>query len=65
MAKMSNRDYEEAKKYIQDEFRWGSGSKESYISYLKGIIANYDDGYECAKQLDEYNSKWTVFGKEL
>lgn len=65
MSKMSNSEYNEAKKYIQDMYRYGSGSKESYIQYMKSIINKYDDGYECAKQLDEWNDKWTVFGKDL
>lgn len=65
MARMSNSEFNDAKRYIQDEYRYSSGSKESYIGFLKRIISKYDDGYECAKQLDEWNSKWTIFGKEL
>lgn len=60
--KMSNYEFEKAKKYIMDVYRYGNGTKESYINYLQSIITRYDDGYECAKRLDAYNSKWTVFG---
>ena len=63
MSRMSNSEFESAKREIQDTYRYGSGSKESYINYIKRIIDRYDDGYECAKQLDAWNDKWTVFGK--
>jgi len=65
MANMSNSEFEREKKFVQDTYRYGNGTKDSYISYLKRIISSYDDGYECAKLLDAYNGKWTVFGKEL
>lgn len=65
MSKMSNSEFERAKRTIQDEYRYGNGSKDSYIKFLKSIIHAYDDGYECAKRLDSWNSKWTIFGKEL
>lgn len=60
MAKMSNREFEDAKSFIMDRFRYGSGSKDEYIAYISRIIRLYDDGLECAKQLDKYQDKWTV-----
>lgn len=65
MSKMSGREFENAKKYIEDEFRYGNGSKEAYVSFLRGIISEYDDGYECAIELDKYNSRWSVIGSEI
>lgn len=65
MANMSNREFQDAERYIQDNFRYGNGSVDDYVSYLKRIISSYSDGYDCAKRLDRWNSKWTVFGKYL
>ncbi len=61
MAKMTDSEFKEAKRYIEDVFRYGKGTKEQYISFIKGIIAKYDDGLECAKRLDTANDKWTIF----
>ncbi len=65
MSRMSNNDYNDAKRHIQDRFQYGSGSKDEYVSYLKNIINSYDDGYECAKDLDHYQTNWSVFGYEI
>lgn len=61
MAKMSNREYEDAKRYIQERFRYGNGTKEEYIAYISRIEYSYDDGRECARMLDKYQDKWTIF----
>lgn len=60
MSRMSNSEYNEAKRVIQDTWHYGSGSKESYIQYIRGIIASYDDGAECAKQLDHYQTRYNI-----
>lgn len=58
--KMSQSQYDEAKRYIQDRWQYGSGDKDSYIRFIRDIIYSYDDGAECARMLDKYQTKWNI-----
>lgn len=60
MSKMSNSEYNDYKRLIQDRFQYGSGTKEELQRLYDMIIGRYDDGAECLKMLDKYQTKWTM-----
>lgn len=61
MARMSSSEYDHAKKFITEYFNYGRGSKAEYESYMARIERPYDDGRECARRLDEYQSKYKIY----
>ena len=61
MSKMSGSEYDDYKKIIQDRFQYGSGTKEELQRLYDMIISRYDDGSECLKTLDKYQTKWTMY----
>lgn len=58
MAKMSQSEYNEYRKLVEDIAH--HGTKEELQRLYDEIYRNYDDGSWCCKMLDDYQTNWTM-----